>query len=93
MNNLIGAKFICSGHVQGVGFRFFVLNRAVSLGLKGYTKNLFDGTVETLAYGNEQQIKALHSYLKQGPERSHVDRCTVSYIDYSKDYKDFRIKH
>ena len=84
-------KFIISGFVQGVGFRYFVYRKANELGLKGYTKNLYDGTVETVVEGSQSKIDALFHHLKQGPGHSHVESCKAFYSDYLDEYGGFDI--
>ena len=42
---------IVHGDVQGVGYRFFAQRQAARLGLRGYVRNLRDGTVEVVAEG------------------------------------------
>uniref|UniRef100_UPI0037353DAC acylphosphatase n=1 Tax=Corynebacterium sp. TaxID=1720 RepID=UPI0037353DAC len=39
------------GHVQGVGFRWWVRSRALEAGLAGHAANLRDGRVEVVAEG------------------------------------------
>lgn len=60
------------GIVQGVGFRFFVLRKAKELSLKGYVKNLYDGSVEVCAYGKKNAIERLEQNLCEGPPASFV---------------------
>lgn len=64
--------FLISGHVQGVGFRYFVQEHARRLRLIGHAKNLGDGRVEVLAAGDEKSIDTLRGYLHQGPMGSSV---------------------
>ena len=47
------------GVVQGVGFRYFTFRNAKNLGLKGYVKNLEDGSVEALFEGENEKIKKM----------------------------------
>ncbi len=56
-----------SGHVQGVGFRWWVSDRGRELGLDGYAKNLPDGRVEVLAQGPRQACEALLRMLAEQP--------------------------
>jgi acylphosphatase len=70
-------RFIVRGRVQGVGFRWFVENEARQLSLAGWVRNNIDGSVEVLAIGNEQQLAALHSKLRQGPRAARVDEVQV----------------
>ena len=53
---MVQAHIIFSGTVQGVGFRFTVQRHAQRLGLKGWVKNLPDGTVEILVEGLNETI-------------------------------------
>lgn len=44
------------GHVQGVGFRYTVSNLALQYDVKGYVRNLADGTVEVVMEGPESDM-------------------------------------
>lgn len=66
-------RYIVRGRVQGVGFRWFVDHEARQLGLAGWVRNNFDGTVEVLAVGNEQQLATLRQKLERGPRAARVD--------------------
>lgn len=58
---------IAEGRVQGVGYRWFVQRWAERLGIKGWVRNLPDGTVELEAEGESQALDALVQELKKGP--------------------------
>lgn len=60
------------GIVQGVGFRYFVLRKAKGLSLKGYVKNLSDGSVEVAAFGDRRAIEDLEKELLVGPPAAVV---------------------
>ena len=66
-------RFIVRGRVQGVGFRWFVDHEARQLGVNGWVRNNFDGSVEVLAMGNEQQLATLKQRLQRGPRAARVD--------------------
>ncbi len=83
------AKFEVKGLVQGVGFRFFTVRIAKSLGLTGYAKNMIDGSVEVIASGDETAIQELFDFLQQGPERSYVEHCTFEYLDEECQFNGF----
>jgi len=87
----ISAKFIVSGIVQGVGFRYFVYRHASALGLKGYARNLWDGSVEVFVEGEESVISELHQHLKQGPRHSSVDSVKVERGEFKGKYDYFEI--
>lgn len=67
------ARFVVSGKVQGVWFRASVREQALALGLRGYARNLDDGTVEVLAAGDDAAIDSLATWLRQGPPQARVD--------------------
>ena len=62
------------GVVQGVGFRWFVRERARRLGLAGWVRNLRDGSVEVLADGDEAQLERLRTELQRGPDGAVVEQ-------------------
>ncbi len=62
------------GRVQGVGFRYFVVKRALELGLSGWTMNLYDGSVEVAAAGPEAALDALEAAISAGPPHARVER-------------------
>lgn len=53
---MLTKQFFIFGRVQGVGFRFFTLQQAGKLGIKGTVRNRIDGSVEVIAQGSENQI-------------------------------------
>jgi acylphosphatase len=61
-----------AGLVQGVGFRWFVRERARRLGLSGWVRNLPDGSVEVVAEGDHAQLDLLRSELQRGPSGASV---------------------
>ncbi|MGI9256916.1 MAG: acylphosphatase [Salinispira sp.] len=60
-------RCIVSGRVQGVGFRYSALAVARSLKLRGWVRNLPNGSVETRAYGSREDIDAYIEWLADGP--------------------------
>ena len=70
--NLRAVEFTVTGRVQGVGFRWFVLHTARKLGLRGYARNLPNGSVNVVAAGTRGAITRLHAALLEGPPLAHV---------------------
>jgi acylphosphatase len=70
----VTTKFLVSGMVQGVGFRWFVARHARALGLAGYARNLPDGRVEVVVSGPEESLPALEQLLRAGPANAQVER-------------------
>lgn len=60
------------GRVQGVGFRWFVRERARALGLRGWVRNRQDGSVEVLAEGDDSALHQLRIMLRDGPSGARV---------------------
>lgn len=85
-------RYVISGRVQGVGFRWFVEREARVLGLAGWVRNKQDGSVEVLAAGTNEQLNALYSKLKEGPRASRVDDVEVEQAAPLNDLKTFRIE-
>lgn len=66
-------RWVVRGLVQGVGFRWFVGREATRLGLRGFVRNLPDGTVEVVSQGDEAKLHALEQALSRGPRMARVD--------------------
>ena len=84
-------KFIVKGRVQGVGFRYFTNMIANRIGVNGYVKNLYDGSVEVYAIGSEDQIRELKNSLQRGPSYSRVDKVIEEEVEIYN-YMSFDIK-
>jgi len=65
-----------TGIVQGVGFRWFVRERARRLGLTGWVRNLRDGSVEVAAAGPDGQLELLRAELNRGPDGAVISAVT-----------------
>ena len=73
-------RYVVSGRVQGVGYRYFVLREAERLGLAGFARNQADGSVEVVAEGGEESLGQLEARLRAGPSFASVtavDRAPV----------------
>ncbi|WP_430882927.1 acylphosphatase [Fusibacter sp. JL216-2] len=71
------------GRVQGVGYRYFTFQKAQSLGVKGWVRNLADGRVEIMVSGQEDVLEIFVEALKAGPAFARVD--AVSVLEEPKD--------
>lgn len=72
---------IITGRVQGVGFRHNARRAALKLGLTGWVRNLLNGTVETLAVGDEDALNSYAIWLRQGPPGALVLRVEITWAD------------
>jgi acylphosphatase len=65
-------RWFVSGRVQGVGFRWFVQQRAAELGVSGWARNEDDGRVHVYAVGTLDQLNGLAGHLHLGPRMAEV---------------------
>ena len=87
------ARFLVSGRVQGVGFRWFVARRAAELGLAGWARNLPSGQVEVVAAGEAGAMSHLEASLRAGPRLARVESVEKSEIPHQMvESKSFEIK-
>jgi acylphosphatase len=63
---------LVTGHVQGVGFRWFTVHAAREAGVQGWVRNLPDGSVELIAQGSQEALQRLLGALRRGPSGSRV---------------------
>lgn len=80
------------GRVQGVGFRYFVQENAVSLGLVGWVRNRWNGDVETVAEGGRPALEKLLAALQRGPRSSNVTRVVCDWEPASSEFRDFHVR-
>ena len=81
---IVARKFVISGRVQGVGFRFFAEEQARAENIAGYVRNLPDGRVEALAEGDAESVDRFERALHRGPRSAaveHVQSETVPAAD------------
>lgn len=65
-------RWLVTGRVQGVGFRWFVHRHAIDLGLVGWVRNLPNGDVEVVAGGPTDALAKLEERLWKGPSMARV---------------------
>ncbi len=83
---------VVEGLVQGVGFRWFVHQRAEAMALHGWVRNLPNGSVEVEAEGDRSLLEALIKEIKVGPRSAHVSNLRIEWRDASRQYHRFEIR-
>ncbi len=83
---------IVEGYVQGVGFRYFVQENAVTLGLRGWVRNLWSGDVELVAEGDRQALDKLIAALRRGPPTAHVSGVRTEWGGVTGEFRSFFVK-
>ena len=79
------------GSVQGVGFRFFVIQHAGQLGLTGWVRNLWDGRVEVVAEGPRIKLETLLNNIKEGPRSASVSKVKTEWSLAANEFSDFNV--
>jgi acylphosphatase len=72
---------VARGRVQGVGYRAFVEDEALRLGLEGWVRNRRDGTVEAVFSGADETVARAIEALRQGPSAAWVEAVDVTESD------------
>ncbi|MEW5816354.1 MAG: acylphosphatase [Spirochaetota bacterium] len=80
------------GRVQGVGFRYAAQKQALRLGLTGWVRNDYDGTVEVMCEGEPLKLEQFYLWLKKGPPGSNVVQVERRTITPQKTFRTFTIE-
>lgn len=89
---IVARKYIISGTVQGVGYRFFTQRAAARHQVLGYVRNLEDGRVEALAEGEAGAVEEFKHELLAGPTYSAVEEIEETVLEPGNLYSSFRIE-
>jgi acylphosphatase len=80
------------GEVQGVGYRYFVVEQAQALGLRGYVRNEYNGDVEVLAQGPRPALERLVAQLQRGPSAAYVTEVKTTWDQPTEHYSGFHVR-
>ncbi len=80
---------IVEGHVQGVGYRMFVVEEARRLDINGWVRNRSDDSVEITAEGERDDLEQLVYLLREGPHLGTVSHIKATYSSASGEFKQF----
>lgn len=92
MQTVVARKFLISGDVQGVGYRFFAQRAAARHQIVGYVRNCSDGTVEALAEGPATNVESFKHDLAAGPQWALVQQVEEINLEPTGKYSSFRIE-
>jgi len=81
-----------SGRVQGVGFRWFVIQEAQERNLTGWCRNLYNGKVEVLAEGELEALNDLLQLLRKGPGGSRVSDVEAEWSPAKGEFRRFSVR-
>jgi acylphosphatase len=88
----VARKFLITGEVQGVGYRFFAQRAAARHQVLGHVRNCPDGTVEVIAEGSPMDVEEFKKDLVTGPQWSRVDQVEEINLEPSNLYTNFRVE-
>ena len=88
---MIRAHLIISGFVQGVGFRYYIKEKADKLGLVGWVRNASDGRVEAVFEGTKKAVEEMIVCCKRGPFLASVRDVEISVREAIGDLTEFTI--
>ena len=74
------ARVVVSGVVQGVFFRTETRDRARSLGVAGWIRNVPDGTVEAAFEGDDERVDSMVDWCRRGPSGASVEQVEVEWV-------------
>jgi acylphosphatase len=80
------------GRVQGVGFRYFVIHRAMDLDLTGWVANEPDGSVRCVAEGPRSGLERLLASLETGPAGAFVEDVTTAWGPATNSFRSFDVR-
>lgn len=75
---IVARRYVITGRVQAVGFRFFVEAAAAREGITGWVRNRPDGAVEAWVEGEEEAVGRVEAALHRGPGSARVDNVSVA---------------
>jgi acylphosphatase len=91
-SNILRLHARVTGRVQGVGFRYYVVTEAVGIGLSGWVRNRWDGSVEVMAEGEKEKLDALEQSLRRGSSSSIVSDVTTEWLEATGEFQGFKAR-
>ena len=88
---IVARRYLVTGRVQGVGFRYFAQDVALREGVSGFVRNRPDGAVEALVEGEIEAVTRVERALAQGPPGARVDDLAVESANPTGRASGFRI--
>jgi acylphosphatase len=88
----VARRFLVTGRVTGVGFRYFTQDVARREGVTGIVRNLPDGRVEVIAEGETESLTRLEAALRRGPSHARVEHVEIDALPVAGHYLGFAIE-
>ena len=88
----VSRRFLISGRVQRVGFRWFAQTVAAREGLHGWVRNLPDGRVEASAEGEAEAVERFEQAMRHGPPGSRVEELEIEHTVPESKHTGFTVR-
>jgi acylphosphatase len=90
--NIRRVQVVISGEVQGVAFRANCQHQAIALGVTGWVRNLWDGSVEAFFEGQPEAVDAMLRWCRRGPASAVVTGVEVIEAEPGPPHHSFHIR-
>ncbi len=87
------ARLLVSGEVQGVAFRFWTRRKAEAAGVRGWVRNLPDGTVEAVVQGDRPAVDSVIAWCRKGPAAAAVTEVETEWVHDAPEFTGFAIRY
>jgi acylphosphatase len=88
----VRAHLFVRGFVQGVNFRYYTRQQALSHGVKGWVRNLWDGRVEAVFEGEQDDVDWMVEWCRAGPPSASVEEVKVDWENATGEFEDFDVR-
>lgn len=83
-------RLVVTGYVQGIGYRYSMVMAARRLGITGWVRNRYDGSVEAMIAGDAEAVAAMIDWARHGPSGADVEHVAVelgsgSWADFTQE--------
>jgi acylphosphatase len=89
---VVARRYLISGRVQGVGFRYFTEAAATRDGVLGWVRNLPDGRVEIAAQGDAEALARFERHVRHGPPSANVEHIEIEDMPPDAQSSGFNVK-
>jgi acylphosphatase len=86
---MVATRILIRGRVQGVGFRFAMIDAAREAGVAGWVRNRFDGAVEALVQGDSSAALRMLDWCRRGPPGARVTEVVATDVPVDPALRDF----
>ncbi len=86
------AHVVVTGRVQGVGFRWSLVEVAEQQGVRGWVRNRADGAVEAMLQGPRSRVDAVIAWMRRGPPGALVRDAQIEMLADAEPHEGFEIR-